>query len=443
MKPFNTLFPVRRMILLASLVLCSSHLFAQLPFVDPRDVKHKIEEVQGYVQSFKELIASVQDMSTREYNKKVKVSSGVKGEKYDFKKSRPDRHGEITKPEIKGKGFANLEWTPVCYFRRQMFPSEIISMAHYKGELKGRKEAISRPLGFHISSDRNNIPINWEIECVGKKFFEKTSGYVIYKTPGKVLDLMPEIPWNYDLLSKQVASTPVTVVYRLFDANGRKAEEIRHLTMRSINDCIYRYKDLALEFLFAAFIQEQHPELEKIKNEAMNTKIISSVSGYQDGADYVHKQVEAVWVALHNRGIKYSSATVTSSSSEKDTTISTQAVRTFENSMKTKQANCVDGTIVFATILRSMNIHSVMVLTSKHCLLGYYTDAKRKNITYLETTMLAGGGKGNAGASKQFELAREKGQENYEEASERNDITIVDVEDSRKYVRPLPFQAKG
>ncbi|MEO6732219.1 MAG: hypothetical protein ABIN01_13460 [Ferruginibacter sp.] len=385
------------------------------------------------------LLVNAAKRTSAEFGKSVKV---VKGDKSDGAANIPNEN--ITKPKIKKGEFTNLKWEPVTYFEGQLFPSTIISMATYKGKIQGELEAISRPIGFRIISNKDNIPLRWEIECVDKKYFDKQSGAVLYGQAGTEIYLMPEIPWQYDALSKQLASTPLNFYFRLYDEDGNKVEKLMAVLLRSVNDCIYQYKDIDMGFLFTAFIQEEHPEIDKILKEALNTKMISAIAGYQVNEEYTHKQVAAIWRVLHDRGFKYSSITPTAGTG---TNIYSQAVRTFDNALKTSQANCVDGTIVFASILRKIGISSVLVLVPGHCFLGYYTDKTKKNIAYLETTLLSEStliDKAKTPAEKtkaymgQFQYALKSGLETYKKLTPK-DIRLIDVDYYRQFVKPIPF----
>jgi hypothetical protein len=159
-------------------------------------------------------------------------------------------------------------------------------------------------------------------------------------------------------------------------------------------------------------------------------------------------QVAAIWKVLHDRGFQYSSITTTSTNSTN--ALVSQAVRTFDNSMKTQQANCVDGTVVFASLLRAINISTVMVLTHNHCFLGFYTSRKRDKIVYLETTMLSNSdiidqnkaaNKRNQAYVEQFmQAVKYATNKEYPEYKAANDLVEIDVDYYRGFVRPLPFQ---
>jgi hypothetical protein len=388
------------------------------------------------------VLMKVTGMTTAEFNKTVKV---VKGNEANNNRMTS---GSITKPKIKNGEFKNLTWQPVTYFDNQLFPSAIISMATYNGVLDGEMKALCNPLGFAFKSSYGNMPFKWEIECVDGKYFEKQSGEFVYQNADEVVLFSPDIKWNYELLARQIASVPLNITFRLLDSEGNKVEKVIPVYIRSVNDCIFRYKANNLEFLFTAFVQEEHPEIDVILKEALDTKIVNAIYGYQGKTEEaVNIQVEAIWRVLHDRAFKYSSITKTAGIS-KD--ISSQVVRTFENAIKTNQANCVDGTVVFASILRKIGIHSVLALTSDHCYLGYYTDVDRKKITFIETTMLSNSEYIDTAKTalakklaykKQFLAAIYEGLTNYKRNKSENDLILIDVDYYRQYVKPLPFQS--
>lgn len=380
--------------------------------------------------------------TTAEFNKSVKV---VKGDDKALV-----ANNQLTKPKFKKGNFTNFVWEPVAQFDGQLFPAMIISMANYKGDVNEpfMNSVKSSALGFRFNSSNSYIPLKWEIESVDKKYFDKVTGDFMFENANQELYFMPNIPWNFSTLSKQTSSTPINIIYRLYDDNGNKVEKAVPLFMRSINDCIFQYQDKKFDFLFSAFIQEQHPEIDKILKEALATKFISSIAAYQGKKDVDTKTlvlVAAIWKVLHDRGIQYSSITTTSTV---DNNIYSQNVRTFDNSLKTNQANCVDGTIVFASILRATGIATTLVLTSNHCFLGFKTSPDSNNLIYLETTLLSDSefiavaktAKAKDEAYlKQFFKAIEVGKANYKSSYAKNNITEIDVDYYRRFLRPLPF----
>lgn len=430
----------KQYLLLLLLFVFSLPIHGQLPKVlkDAGDVlktgTETMRSLSGFIDATKR--------TTAQFNKSVKV----------IKSNTPASDvpaDQVTKPKYKKGEFTNFKWEPIAYFDGQIFPSMVISMANYNGNIDDAfmNSVKSSALGFRFLSDKSYIPLKWEIESSDKSYFDKVSGDFMSQQAGQEVYFMPNIPWNMSTLTKQISSSPINIIFRVFDEDGNKSEKSIPLFMRSINDCIYRYHEQKFDFLFTAFIQEQHPEIDKILKEALNTKLVSAISGYQGDDVNTILQVAAIWKVLHDRGFQYSSVTTTSTNSTN--IIASQAVRTFDNSMKTNQANCVDGTVVFASLLRAINISTVMVLTHNHCFLGFYTSKKKNKILYLETTMLANSdiidqvktpSKKNQAYVDQFmQAVRYASNREYPEYKAANDLVEIDVDYYRNFVRPLPF----
>lgn len=379
--------------------------------------------------------------STKEFNEKVLVVDG-NSEKSEIATE------DVNELTIKNGKIKNISWEPVNYFEHNLFPSAILGMSSYNSSYTPELRAIKGTLGIAVSSNLQDIPIHWEIECVDKKYFDKISGVQMYDTPGKSVYIMPEIPWDYETLASHESSNPISVKYKIFDSSGKSIERVETMQMRSISDCIYRYKDTSLEFLFSAFVQEEHPEIDVILREALDTKITTSISGYQSSKNDILLQVAAIWKVLHDRGFQYSSITTNAESTEN---IYSQTVRSFDKSIKTSQANCVDGTVVFASILRRIGISTKIVLVPGHCFLGFYTNSKYSDIEFLETTMLSRSNFINQAESEeelraayinQFSEAIVAGGAAYKMANENGSVTMIDVDDARKKIQPIPFKTE-
>ena len=92
-----------------------------------------------------------------------------------------------------------------------------------------------------------------------------------------------------------------------------------------------------------------------------------------------------MWHVLQKRNFKYSSI---SNSSLSSNVVYSQRVRTFDDAFSTSQINCVDGSVLFASLLRAVNITPVLVQMPGHMFVGYYRDKEHKDLTFLETTMI-------------------------------------------------------
>jgi hypothetical protein len=139
---------------------------------------------------------------------------------------------------------------------------------------------------------------------------------------------------------------------------------------------------------FAAYVNEDNPQIDKILREALDTRIVNRFLGYQGSnvrPGNVDRQVYALWNVLQKRNFIYSSITNSSLSSN---VVYTQRVRTVDDALASSQINCVDGSVLFASLLKAININPILVRVPGHMFVGYYTDKSHKKISFLETTMI-------------------------------------------------------
>lgn len=354
-----------------------------------KDVKDISREVTGATNEVKKTVKSVKELK-QTWQKDT--SSNIRYRQTPDYRSR----GEVSiskkqKLYIENGKFKNLSWEPITKFDNQIFPSFIIGWANYKGQ---KDEDMGSSLGFRINTSLSNIVLKWEIECADKNFFSIDSGYVNCDELKYGSNFMPKINWNYRYLVKHQSNAPVNFHFRLTDPNtGSKVEKLVNVNLRSINDCLIKYNEIKYHYLFASYVNEDHQEIDKILKEMLKTKMIDAVIGYQGGASYVDLQIAALWRVLHDKGFQYSSITNNSGNSDDRTKkIFSQTVRTIDKSLKTSQANCVDGTVLFASILKKMGIKPILITVPGHCFLGYYTnpnDTSLESIKFLETVMMA------------------------------------------------------
>ena len=437
-----TQFSKRQLVVFAALLLFSLPMSSQVKFPSPEELKKARNTVRDATNTLREARRFIQEAkrTTKDFNELVTV---VKGESSGTKTAKKAKSIKIVNGELSG-----ANWEPVVFFDNEIFPSAIVSLASYRGDFTNELLVISRPVGFKILSDKQNVSLKWEIECTNKDFFDKVSGVVIYEKAGREVFVMPEIPWNFNSLINQVGSVPFQLIYRFFDKKGNKVEKVVRVNMRSITDCIFQYRDTRMHYLFSAYIQESHPEIDNILRAALDTKMITSIQGYQGGELAVLLQVAAVWRVLHDKGFQYSSITTPSVSSQ--SSYFCQSVRTFGSAYQTSQANCVDGTVVLASILRKMGIAVEMIIVPGHCFLGFYGDesCSEENRYFLETTMLGFPLNINSSQSEEeisleyfdhFSSALKQGQATYERYKGSPNLIVINIGSARKLINPIPI----
>lgn len=278
-----------------------------------------------------------------------------------------------------------------------LFPSAILSVATtntqvippMSGEYVGNPKSC---VAIKLKSGRANTVVR--IELAETPFYARSvSTFVLPKEHTEYI-IYPDILWRYNALRDNEQAEPISVVANV-EVDGKDlGQKVRTFSVRSINECLLgfnkqlpdgRTRYVSTRLFYAAYVNEENPLIDKVLREALNTRIVRRFLGYQSTPEMVDKQVYALWYVLQKRNFKYSSVSYSSLSSN---VVYAQRVRTFEDALNSSQINCVDGSVLFASLLRAINITPVLVQMPGHMFVGYYTDSAKKNLTFLETTMI-------------------------------------------------------
>lgn len=278
-----------------------------------------------------------------------------------------------------------------------LFPSAILSVATtntqvippMSGEYVGNPKSC---VAIKLKSGRANTVVR--IELAETPFYARSvSTFVLPKEHTEYI-IYPDILWRYNALRDNEQAEPISVVANV-EVDGKDlGQKVRTFSVRGINECLLgfnkqlpdgRTRYVSTRLFYAAYVNEENPLIDKVLREALNTRIVRRFLGYQSTPEMVDKQVYALWYVLQKRNFKYSSVSYSSLSSN---VVYAQRVRTFEDALNSSQINCVDGSVLFASLLRAINITPVLVQMPGHMFVGYYTDSAKKNLTFLETTMI-------------------------------------------------------
>lgn len=275
-----------------------------------------------------------------------------------------------------------------------IFPSSILSVATTDAQVivPGDSMYVGNPkscIAVRVRSGKAYSRVR--IEVAETPFFARSISEFVLAKPRTEYIIFPDIIWNYEALKNNSQAEPISVAVTV-EMNGKDlGQRVRTFSVRSINECLLGYVTNGTKFhdtgiFFAAYVNEENPMIDQLLREALNTRIVNRFLGYQAGnAEAVDKQVYALWNVLQKRNFRYSSVSNTSLSSN---VVFSQRVRTFDDALESSQINCVDGSVLFASLLRAINIEPILVRTPGHMFVGYYTDSNHKDMNFLETTMI-------------------------------------------------------
>ncbi|MDQ7825964.1 MAG: hypothetical protein RDV48_24390 [Candidatus Eremiobacteraeota bacterium] len=336
---------------------------------------------------------------------------------------------------VPGGSAAAPAWEPFCTFGSELFPSYLVtvSMLNSTEEIDNKAQpnilgSLYGALAVRVKAPADGTAVKIVME--GEKFIRKSTFEGVLKKGGQEYEIYPYVKYDYDALLSVHQAVPEDLTVAVWLNGEALGEQTMTLRVRTINDCVFEIvcSDTTddISWSFSAYVNETHPALEPILKSALQGGSISSFAGYQGDKESVRAEIEAIWNALKQRGIKYSDISTPVARSDY---VACQHVRLLGESINYGQANCVDGTVLLASLLRKIGLKTYLMLTSDHAFLGVDLTEDGKNRIYIETTLIDEG---------TLDEAIEAGRDNVKEYGGKKDLTTVDVDEWRdRGVMPL------
>lgn len=332
------------------------------------------------------------------------------------------------------------EWEPLLELGDSIYPSLVVSTATIKaglwedkdGQRLGDRWGI---IGIVVRAKEDNCPV--EVEISGDSFIRPSVFTGRLPDKDTVYCVYPDLKYDYEKLLAVKQTVPETLSFRVKLGRTLYPEKTIRLQVRPVNECVFSFTDSSgnindSSFFFAAYVNENHPFINQILKEAIQSGRVDSFEGYssddQDGRDSVMAQVKAIWATLQDRGIHYSA--MPASADDNNPYLESQYVRLLGESINYTQANCVDGSVLMASIFRKIGLDASLIEVPGHMFVGVGLDSEGKDVIYIETTDLG---------QSTFEEALEDGLEEYNEGKgkfdsdkeEEQEYNIINIQDAR------------
>jgi hypothetical protein len=162
-----------------------------------------------------------------------------------------------------------------------------------------------------------------------------------------------------------------------------------------------------LTHYYAAWVTPHADPVQERVRRAAALHPAGMLAGYiRGGPERVHEQVAALYRALQEAGLAYIN-TVTDYGAPAGTV--SQRARLPREALAQKAANCLDGTVLFASLLEGASLSPALLLIPGHALVGWETEEEAGDWRFLETTLTG---------TADFDSACRSGQRQFEEARE-------------------------
>jgi hypothetical protein len=137
-----------------------------------------------------------------------------------------------------------------------------------------------------------------------------------------------------------------------------------------------------------AFVTPNEPTIMEFLRKVAARHPQKQLHGYQPDRD-VEAQVRAIFEALKaDADVTYVNSTVNFNPEQ---SARTQRVRLPRQSLQERQANCIDGALLFASLLEAVSLNPALVIVPGHVLVGWETSKGNNQWAYLETTKIGDG----------------------------------------------------
>ncbi len=366
----------------------------------------------------------------------------------------------------------DVDWDIDVYPSGNLFPSLVVGTARVDSDEElfpvWDGHHLGDPQGL-IGASISGLQEDDEVELVVEENeFMKAARFTgrVEETSDEDLVVHPKIPYRYKDLMRLTQVQPLDITMELFVNGESMGQKTRTITARSVNDCLFGVQESEdntsdYAWLFSVYVNENHPWVDRLLKEALETGIVDSFDGYQSRDDEkVILQIFAIWNVMQRHGMRYSDITTTAAETDG---VYSQHVRLLDQSMNATQANCVDGSVLLASLLRKIGLRCSLVLVPGHMYLA--VDLSDDATIGIETTLM--GEKSLAeidrrkfpsfakldepqqqAAWNSFEGAVSTGTENLEEAADKIDsddmsYQLIDVSEARRRgILPISFPDK-
>lgn len=265
-------------------------------------------------------------------------------------------------------------------FEGILYPSMLLALAN-------STEGLEQPLfQVAVTSPSNNAVLRIVTDSTLLNYVSITQETLPRK--GERYSFQPTIKWKYETLYKLRQQGNVVLTFTCFINDEEVDVKNIRLNFRPVNECLMsqlggdgRYRDY--RWLFAAYVNEDHPKIDGILAEILTQGVVSTFDGSRTEKK-VDNQMRAIWYYVLNRGMAYSSITCTSNGSRKS---NSQYIRFFDDVYNNRQANCIDACVFFSSIMRKVGMYPIIFVEPCHAYLGYYTDKSKRKLALLETTI--------------------------------------------------------
>ena len=168
-----------------------------------------------------------------------------------------------------------------------IFPSAILSVATTDAQVIQPSDTM------YVGNPKSTIAVRVRsakalsrvrVEVAESRFYARSVSEFVLDRAHTNYVIYPDIVWNYEALKNNLQAEPISVLITA-EMNGKDlGQKVRTFSVRSINECLLGYVSNGKKYhdtgiFFAAYVNEDHPMIDQVLREALNTRIVNRFLG--------------------------------------------------------------------------------------------------------------------------------------------------------------------
>jgi hypothetical protein len=237
-----------------------------------------------------------------------------------------------------------------------------------------------------------------------------------------------QTPFGNKLLRNH-SIVPTTILLKAKVEDKNIFEETKNIRVRAADDMVWSLNSpYDTEPLIAAWVTPNDNLVEKILSNAKEKLFSRALVGYLSSD--ITPQVKAIFNAVRNAKISYVNSVMSFGKIG-----FAQRVRLPRESISEKSANCIDGSVLFASLFENIGLEPVIILIPRHAFVGVRLAPNSRETLFIETTMV---GRSMLNSlltlTTTFDAAVKEGNDEFNRAMQTNpnSVRIVDIKKARE-----------
>jgi hypothetical protein len=238
-----------------------------------------------------------------------------------------------------------------------------------------------------------------KVSARGGPFWEGGVTECVLPLAGEKYWIAPRLRYHYDKLKTVTAPQPWEVTLALELDGAPLGEKAVTGTVRPLKECVFGasisagFSDKVVGnvlsqfgWLFAAYVDEEHPFAAELVKEALATGLVRAFDGYQSGdPEQVLVQVFALWEALTRRGARYHHyMRVTADSNY----VYSEPVRTMDEIAERPSGTSAEAVALLASALLRIGLRPFFIIVTERIQLGVDRSDGRKDLVGIDPTYM-------------------------------------------------------